>query len=123
MDFQNANCWRSVAAIRLLTQKFTEPSATSEPLATGLLHQTLSLIVERGGDMPDATFELLSGPGPFAVTEAKDYVELLSHAKADCAAASTLDRRQPSMLIESAMGHRSCGGKSELLPRRLQEPS
>lgn len=73
---------RAVAAIRLLAQKFYEPAETSEALATALLHQTMSLIAERGGVRADAAFGLLSGPGPFADVRPADYVELLRYAKA-----------------------------------------
>ena len=72
---------RAVAAIRLLAQKFSEPPSTSEAVATGLLHQTLSMIAERGGVRADVAFSLLSGPGPFAGVQPKDYIELLRHAK------------------------------------------
>jgi ATP-dependent helicase Lhr and Lhr-like helicase len=72
---------RAVASIRLLAQKFSEPPSTSEALATGLLHQTLSMIAERGGVRADVAFSLLSGPGPFSSVQPKDYIELLRHAK------------------------------------------
>ena len=74
---------RSVAAVRLLAQRFSEPPTSSDALATGLLHQTMSLIAERGGIRPDVAFKLLSGPGPFAGAQSKDYVELLRHAKSE----------------------------------------
>jgi ATP-dependent Lhr-like helicase len=83
IDEMRQDVVRSVAAIRLLALKFSEPPTTSEALATGLLHQTLSLIAERGGVKADAAFKLLSGPGPFASAQPKDYVELLRHAKTE----------------------------------------
>jgi ATP-dependent Lhr-like helicase len=72
---------RAVASIRLLAQRFSEPPSTSDGVATGLLHQTLSMIAERGGVRADVAFSLLSGPGPFADVQPKDYIELLKHAK------------------------------------------
>lgn len=70
---------RAVAAIRLLSRKFVEPPAASAELATGLLHQTLSIIAERGGARADAIYRTLSGPGPFASVTSADFVELLRH--------------------------------------------
>jgi len=83
IDEMRQEAVRSVAAIRLLAQKFSEPPTTSDAMATALLHQTLSLITERGGIRADAAFKLLSGPGPFASAEPKDYVELLRHCKTE----------------------------------------
>lgn len=70
---------RAVAAIRLLTKRFVEPPATSVELATGLLHQTLSIIAEKGGARADAIHKTLSGPGPFASVTSADFIELLRH--------------------------------------------
>ena len=69
----------AVAAIRLLARKFVEPATSSDAVATALLHQTLSVIAERGGAKADAIFKLLGGPGPFADVAPKDYVDLLKH--------------------------------------------
>ncbi len=70
---------RAVAAIRLLAERFVEPPSSSEALATAVLHQTLSIIAERGGAKADAIFDLLGGPGPFASVSSTDYIELLRH--------------------------------------------
>jgi ATP-dependent Lhr-like helicase len=70
---------RAVAAIRLLACRFVEPASSSDALATALLHQTLSVIAERGGAKADAIFKLLGGPGPFEAVTPRDYVELLRH--------------------------------------------
>lgn len=70
---------RAVAAIRLLAKRFVEPPAASAELATGLLHQTLSIIAEKGGARADAIFRTLSGPGPFASVTSVDFAELLRH--------------------------------------------
>lgn len=70
---------RAVAAIRLLTKRFVEPPTTSVELATGLLHQTLSIIAEKGGARADAIHKTLSGPGPFASVTSADFIELLRH--------------------------------------------
>lgn len=69
---------RAVAAIRLLGARFVEPPPTSDPaLATALVHQTLSIIAERGGARADVIFKLFGGPGPFATVTPADYIELL----------------------------------------------
>lgn len=77
---------RAVAAIRLLARRFVEPSSSSDAVATALLHQSLSIIAERGGAKADAIFGLLGGPGPFASVTAKDYVQLLRHVASPAAA-------------------------------------
>ncbi|AWN35090.1 DEAD/DEAH box helicase [Methylobacterium radiodurans] len=72
---------RSVAAIRLLGERFVEPPPASDPaLATALLHQTLSIIAERGGARADTIFGLLGGSGPYASVTSADFVELLRGA-------------------------------------------
>ena len=71
---------RAVAAIRLLVARFVEPPSTSDALATALLHQTLSIIAERGGARADALFRLLGGPGPFQSVMPGDYADLLRSA-------------------------------------------
>ncbi len=81
VDEMRQDVVRAVASIRLLAQKFSEPPSTSEALATGLLHQTLSMIAERGGVRANVAFSLLSGPGPFSGVQPKDYIELLRHAR------------------------------------------
>jgi ATP-dependent helicase Lhr and Lhr-like helicase len=93
---------RSVAAIRLLAQKFSEPPTTSAALATGLLHQTLSLIAERGGIRPNVAFNVLSGPGPFAAAQPKDYVELLRHAKSE----KIIEQAPDGILMLGSLGER-----------------
>jgi len=93
---------RTVAAIRLVGQKFYEPAATSGALATALFHQTLSLIAERGGVRADAAFALLSGPGPFADVQPADYVELLRAAKS----AAVIEQAPDGLLMLGEVGER-----------------
>ena len=73
------NVVRAVASIRLLAQHFVEPATSSDALATALLHQTLSIIAERGGARAEVIFGLIGGPGPFASVSTTDYIELLKH--------------------------------------------
>ena len=69
LDELQFNVVRAVAAIRLLARRFVEPTSSSDTLATALLHQTLSVIAERGGAKADAIFKLLGGPGLFAAVD------------------------------------------------------
>lgn len=81
MDELRIDTVRAVAAIRLLGARFVEPPPTHDPaLATALLHQTLSIIAERGGVHADALFRQLGGQGPFAMVTPGDFVELLRGA-------------------------------------------
>lgn len=80
VDELRPNVVRAVAAIRLLLARFVEPPSESAALATALLHQTLSVIAECGGERADVIFRLLGGAGPFASVTTSDYVELLRGA-------------------------------------------
>ena len=82
---------RATAAIRLLLLRFVEPAAISSALATGLLHQTVSIIAERGGARAEVIFRILGGPGPFESVTVADFAELLRHVAGD-----------PHRLIEQA---------------------
>jgi ATP-dependent helicase Lhr and Lhr-like helicase len=77
LDWLHAPVTRAMAAVRLLVAGFVEPAATSPEAASTLIHQTLAMIVERGGIRPKAVFDLLCGAGPFAAISAQDYAELL----------------------------------------------
>jgi ATP-dependent helicase Lhr and Lhr-like helicase len=93
---------RSVAAIRLLVQRFSEPPIASAALATGLLRQTLSLIAERGGVRAQAAFNILSGPGPFTAAQPKDYVELRRYAKSE----EIIEQAPDGLLMLGSLGER-----------------
>ena len=82
---------RAVAAIELLLSGFVETPPLSSALSSGLLHQTLSIIVERGGARADAIFRMLSGPGPFQSATADDFTQILRNVS-----------RAPLDLIEQA---------------------
>ena len=70
---------RAVAVVRLLLAGFVEPSSLSPELLSVLVHQTLSVILERGGIGAKALYQLLCGPGPLASITQQDYAELLRH--------------------------------------------
>lgn len=64
-DRLRAETIQSIAAVRLLLDRWIEPPRHSAFHLSTLLHQTLSVIVERGGIAPKQAFDLLMGPGPF----------------------------------------------------------
>lgn len=68
---------RAVAAVRLLVQKFTEPALPEPAIATVVVHQTLSIITERGGARADQLYRTICGSGPLDAFTKQDYVELL----------------------------------------------
>lgn len=73
---------QAIAVIRLLIAKKMEtPDHAALHLST-LLHQTLALIVQRGGILPHDVFTLLSGPGPFEAIDERLYIELLRAMRA-----------------------------------------
>jgi ATP-dependent Lhr-like helicase len=67
----------AVAAVRLLLARFIEPPGGPEGLASALLHQTLSVIAERGGARAESLHRLLCGPGPFATIPPGLFARLL----------------------------------------------
>jgi ATP-dependent Lhr-like helicase len=79
LDRLHPSTIRALAAVKLLLAGFVEPSTTSPEAASTLIHQTLSVIVERGGIRPNALYQLLCGPGPFASIARNDFAELLRH--------------------------------------------
>lgn len=68
---------RAVAAIRLLGKGFIEGPGSVDGLGSALLHQTLSVITERGGASAQRLYELLCGPGPFEQVQPALYLALL----------------------------------------------
>lgn len=70
---------QSVAAIRLLIERYIEPPTPSMSTATVVLQQTLSLIAERGGERADRLYGLIAGKGPLSEFPKADYVRLLRH--------------------------------------------
>lgn len=68
---------QSVAAVRLLLARWIEPPKTSELHLSTLLHQTLSIILERGGISPKNAYQLLAAPGPFFSITPDLFVQML----------------------------------------------
>lgn len=68
---------QSVAAVRLLLQRWIEPGQNMGLGLSTLLHQTLATIRERGGARPKTIYETLCGTGPFAAVTPTDFATLL----------------------------------------------
>jgi ATP-dependent Lhr-like helicase len=68
---------RSVAAIRLLIERFIEAPSKSLVMATVVLQQTMSLIAEHGGVKADKLFALIAGSGPLSAFPKADFIRLL----------------------------------------------
>ncbi|WP_207764665.1 DEAD/DEAH box helicase [Hyphococcus luteus] len=70
---------RAVAAVRLLIRDELEPPAIDSSTATVVLHQTLSVITERGGERADKLYRAICGAGPLSSFSTQDYARLLRH--------------------------------------------
>jgi len=70
----------SVAALDLLLRKFVEPSEEDASVATVVLHQTMSIIAERGGERPDRIYQAICGSGPLSSLGTPDFIAMLRHA-------------------------------------------
>ena len=70
---------RAVAAVRLLLARFLESPQSDPAVVTVLIHQLLSVIVERGGVKPDGLYRILCEQGPLSSIEIADFIELLRH--------------------------------------------
>lgn len=68
---------RAVASIKLLAEKFVEPPTQDPSVATVALHQTLSVIAERGGAKPEQLYKTICGGGPLSILTQADYINLL----------------------------------------------
>lgn len=73
---------QAIAVICLLTAKKMEPPDHTALHLSTLLHQTLALIVQRGGILPQNAFALLSGHGPFEAVDERLYIDLLRAMRA-----------------------------------------
>jgi ATP-dependent helicase Lhr and Lhr-like helicase len=73
---------QAIAVIRLLLAKKMEPPNRTALHLSTLLHQTLSIILQRGGVRPNDAFALLSGAGPFEVVDEHLYVDVLRAMRA-----------------------------------------
>lgn len=79
LDRLRPNTVRSVAVVRLLLEGFVEDARIVPEIASTLIHQMLSVIVERGGIRPKPLYDLLCGPGPFSSISTTDFAGLLRH--------------------------------------------
>ncbi|MFK4719490.1 hypothetical protein ABIE89_000590 [Bradyrhizobium niftali] len=60
-----------------------EPAGHVPEVASTLIHQILSVIAERGGIRARPLYELLCGPGPFAMISVPEFALLLKHLGSD----------------------------------------
>ncbi|MGT2504758.1 helicase-related protein (plasmid) [Bradyrhizobium guangxiense] len=79
LDRLRLNTIRSVAVVRLLLEGFVEEARAAPEIASTLIHQMLSVIMERGGIGPKPLYDLLCGPGPFVSISTGDFALLLRH--------------------------------------------
>lgn len=68
---------QAVASVRLLISKWLEPADAEENDLSTLLHQMLSVIVERGGIKAQPLYKLLHGAEPFARVTPQEFKLLL----------------------------------------------
>jgi ATP-dependent Lhr-like helicase len=76
-DRLRAETIQAVAAVRLLLKRWVEPPRHSAFHFSTLLHQILSVIVERGGIAPEQAYKLLAGKGPFESVTPDIFARLL----------------------------------------------
>ena len=73
---------QSVAAIRLLLERFVEPQGAESSLFSVALQQTLAVIAQDGGARADVLYRRITASAPFRPIEQRDYVALLRHMAA-----------------------------------------
>lgn len=99
---------QSVAAVRLLLQRWIEPGNNMGLGLSTLLHQTLAFIRERGGARAKTIFETLCGAGPFAAVTPNDFAALLK----------AMGSTTPVLLEQSSDGVLMLGALGEQLTDR-----
>lgn len=77
LDRLNLPVVQAVAAMNLLRARFVEPPQTDPALLSVAVHQTLSLIVQRGASSAAALYANLCRQGPFTAIEKGDFAVLL----------------------------------------------
>lgn len=100
---------RAVAAVRLLVDKFVEPPETDASVATVVLHQTLSIIAERGGEKAARLYQAICGSGPLASFAKADYIELLRSMAAE--GSKLLEQAPDGTIMLGELGERIAGTK------------
>lgn len=68
---------QAVAAVRLLLGKWIEPPQADKLHLSTCLHQTLAIILQKGGAQPDAIYRILTGKGPFSAVTPEMFARLL----------------------------------------------
>jgi ATP-dependent Lhr-like helicase len=93
---------QSVAAVRLLLQRWIEPGHNQVIGLSSLLHQILAFIRERGGARAKTIYDTLCGPGPFASVTASDFATLLKAMGATTPA--LIEQASDGVLMLGALG-------------------
>lgn len=91
---------QAVAAVNLLVEKWVEPGVGRGLHLSTLLHQTMSVIRERGGARARELFSLLCGPGPFAMVTEQDFAALLRAMRT----AELIEQAPDAMLMLGRVG-------------------
>jgi ATP-dependent Lhr-like helicase len=94
-----------VATVTLLLERWVEPPNPLRQSLSTLLHQVLSLIVQRGGISPKEAYEQLSGPGSFESVDVATFKGLLRGMRAT----------QPPLLEQAGDGTLMLGELGERL--------
>ncbi len=93
---------RSIAAIKLLIERFIEAPSKSLVMATVVLQQTMSLIAERGGVKADKLYALIAARGPISAFPTTDYIRLLR----GMAAAKLIEQAPNGLIMLGELGER-----------------
>ena len=100
---------RAVAAVRLLVDRFIEPPNADPSMLTVVLHQLLSLIMQKGGARADRLYRELCPEGPFSSLPKGEFVELLKAAASP--QARLIEQSPDGLLMLGEMGERLVAGR------------
>ena len=100
---------RAVAAVRLLIDRFIEPPSMDPSLLTVVLHQLLSVIMQKGGARADRLYHELCASGPFSQLSKADYVDLLRSAASN--ETCLIEQAPDGLLMLGALGERLVAGR------------
>jgi ATP-dependent Lhr-like helicase len=93
---------QSVAVVNLLLQRWYEPPPPGELHLSTLIHQTLSLIAEKGGVRANAAYQILCEQGPFRGVTEGDFVDILR----SMGSAELLSGTHDGVLVLGVVGER-----------------
>lgn len=93
---------QSIAMVRLLLDRWLEPSDDPGLNLSTLIQQTLSLIAQHGGVAPADAHRVLCGPGPFEQVDGRMYTRVLRAL----AAADLITQAGDGTLLHGTVGER-----------------